>query len=128
MKDKLIILTIAIGSSLVVSGCYYDGRQHESAYGSSGYARSSGYATYSYVYYPDEEVYYEPHRHVYYWSDGGAWRSGARVPRNFVLRSSVRVDLDSPEPYRHHNEVRTKYPRQRREEDRERSHYDRDQQ
>ena len=125
MKDKLIILTFAISGLLGLVGCY-EGRQHGSAYGPSGYAGSSGHATYSYEYYPDTEVYYEPHQHVYYWSEGGAWRSGARVPQNIVLRSSVRVDLDSPEPYRHHDEVRAKYPRQRQEHDRK--HQDHDQQ
>jgi hypothetical protein len=80
-----------------------------------------------YEYYPDAEVYYEPQRHVYYWSEGGAWRSGAHVPQNFVLRSSVRVDLNSPEPYRHHDEVRAKYPRQRQEEEHERKRQDHDQ-
>ena len=125
MKTKLTLL--AIGSSLLLIGCY-EGHQHGSTYGSSGYGGSSGYATYSYVYYPDAEVYYQPQRHVYYWSEGGAWRSGARVPQNIVLRSSVRVDLDSPEPYRHHDEVRAKYPRQRQEEEHGRKHQDHDQQ
>jgi hypothetical protein len=117
MKDKLIIFTFAISGLLGLVGCY-EGRHHGSAYGSSGYAGSSGHEVYSYEYYPDAEVYYEPHRHVYYWSEGGAWRSGPRVPRNIVLRSSVRVDLDSPEPYRHHDEVRTKYPRHTEEKER----------
>lgn len=121
MKDKLIILTFAISGLLGLLGCYVE-HPH-------GYARGPAvYATYSYVYYPDVEVYYEPHRHVYYWSEGNAWRSGARVPQNIVLRSSVRVDLDSPEPYRHHDEVRAKYPRQRQEEEHERKHQDHDQQ
>ena len=71
--------------------------------------------SYSYQYYPDVEVYYAPERHVYYWADGGAWRSGPRVPPNFVLRSSVRVHLDSPEPYRHHDEIRAKHPRHQEE-------------
>jgi hypothetical protein len=78
------------------------------------------------MYYPDVEVYFEPHRHVYYWSDGGAWRSGPRVPQNIVLRSSVRVELDSPEPYRYHDELRKKYPHQRQDERHEREHQNRD--
>ncbi|MGD0651739.1 MAG: hypothetical protein ABSA97_11475 [Verrucomicrobiia bacterium] len=109
MKTKLPLL--AIGSALLLIGCYDDRPR--------GYVRSPAVeASYTYVYYPDAEVYFEPHRHVYYWSEGGAWRSGARVPRNIVLRSSVRVDLDSPEPYRHHDEVRTKYPRHTEEKER----------
>jgi len=87
MKTKLPLL--AVGSALLLIGCYVDRPR--------GYVRSPAVeASYSYVYYPDAEVYYEPQRHVYYWADGGAWRSGPRVPQNIVLRSSVRVNLDSP--------------------------------
>jgi hypothetical protein len=121
MKDRLIVLTFAISSLLVAIGCFVE-QPH-------GYARGPAVnASYSYEYYPDAEVYFEPQRHVYYWSEGGAWRSGERVPQNIVLRSSVRVDLDSREPYRHHDEVRAKYPRQRQAEEQDRKHRDRDQQ
>src|ERR1043166_7136174 len=95
MKVKLTLL--ALSSSLLLFGCYAEHRH--------GYARGPDvYARYSYVYYPDVEVYFEPHRHVYYWSEGGTWRSGPRVPPTFVLRSYVTVNLDSPEPYRRHEE------------------------
>jgi hypothetical protein len=110
MKDKLIIFTFAICSSLMLIGCY-EGSQHRSAPG------PAVNASYSYEYYPDAEVYFEPQSHVYYWSEGGAWRSGARVPQNIVLRSSVKVDLDSPEPSKHHDEVKAKYPRQKQAEE-----------
>lgn len=117
MKHKLTLL--ALGSSLLLFGCYTE-RRH-------GYARRPEvYAQYSYVYYPEAEVYYEPHRHVYYWADGGAWRSGPRVPPTIALRSRVTVNLDSPEPYRHHEEVRAKHPRHQ-EEKHERKNQDRDQ-
>jgi hypothetical protein len=113
MKTKLPLL--AVGSALLLIGCYVDRPR--------GYVRSPAVeASYSYVYYPDAEVYYEPQRHVYYWADGGAWRSGPRVPQNIVLRSSVRVNLDSPEPYRHHEEVRAQHPRHLEEKQPERGH------
>ena len=118
MKIKLPLL--AIGSALLLSGCYYTERPY-------GYAPGPAVeSTYSYFYYPDAEVYYEPRRNIYYWPDGGTWRSGARVPRNIVLRSHVRVDLDSPEPYRHHNEVRVRHPRHPEDRPRQRDRYDRD--
>jgi hypothetical protein len=113
VKNKLIILTFTI-SSLLLAGCYVE-RPH-------GYASGPPIeASYSYVYYPDAEVYFEPHSHVYYWSEAGAgaWRSGARVPQNIVLRSHVTVNLNSPEPYKHHDEVKMKYPRQNQAEERE---------
>ena len=116
MKTKLPF--IAIGSALLLIGCYVDRPR--------GYAGGpSVEASYSYLYYPDAEVYYYPQRHVYYWNDGGAWRSGSRVPSNFVLRSRVSVNLNSPEPYRHHDEVRTKYPRHSEDNQRGRGHQDR---
>jgi hypothetical protein len=121
MKARLIVLTFAISSVLGLVGCYVE-HPHE-------YARGPAvYTSYSYVYYPDAEVYFEPHRQVYYWSDGGSWRSGARVPQNIVLRSHVTVNLDSSEPYKHHDEVRAKYPRQKQEEEHEQKHPDRDHQ
>src|SRR5438105_3613982 len=80
MNKRLIVLTFAISSVLGLVGCYVE-RPHE-------YSRGPAVGvSYSYVYYPDAEVYFEPHRHVYYWSDGGSWRSGERVPQNIVLRS-----------------------------------------
>ena len=120
MKNKLIILGVTLGSLLLVTGCFVER--------SRGYSRGPAVSpSYAYVYYPDVEVYFEPHRHVYYWSDGGTWRSGARVPRGIELRSHVSVNLDSSEPYRHHDEVRVKYPRHQSEEKRERKNQDRDQ-
>src|ERR1700722_6147473 len=44
---------------------------------------------YQYVYYPDEEVYFVPDTHVYWWLDAGVWRSGPRVPDSIRLGASV---------------------------------------
>ena len=113
MRTKLTLL--ALSGSLLLFGCYTEHR----------HAHSRGpdvSASYSYLYYPDVEVYFEPQRHVYFWADGGAWRSGPRVPANIVLRSHVSVNLDSPEPYRHHEEVRAQHPRQPEAKQPERGH------
>jgi hypothetical protein len=99
MRIKLPLLVI--GSALLLSGCYYTERPY--GYGPGPAVES----TYSYFYYPDVEVYYEPRR-------------------NIVLRSHVRVDLDSPEPYRHHDEVRVQHPRHPEDRPRQRDRYDRD--
>ena len=117
MKTKLTLL--AIGSALLLIGCYVEGPR---AVGRG----PMGAVSYGYLYYPDAEVYYEPQQHVYYWAEGGAWRSGPRVPSTIVLRSSVRINLDSPEPYRRHAEVRSQHPRYAEEKSRERGHADRD--
>jgi hypothetical protein len=121
MNKRLILLTFAISSVLGLVGCYVD-RPHE-------YVRGPAvYTSYSYEYYPDVEVYFEPRHQVYYWSDGGSWRSGGHVPENIVLRSHVAVNLDSPEPYKHHDEVRARYPHQKQEERHEDNHQDHNQQ
>jgi len=67
-------------------------------------------AYYDYWYYPDVEVYYLPGRHMYYWRDGGQWRSGPRAPAGVTLDAHVGVRLDTPEPYSHHEEIRARYP------------------
>lgn len=117
MSPKLPLL--ALGAAVLLSGCYAGHHR--------GYARGPDLqAQYSYVYYPDAEVYYHRHRHVYYWAERGAWRSGPRVPQHIVLRSHVTLSLNSPEPYRQHAEVKAKYPRPQRNEGRGRGRWDRD--
>jgi hypothetical protein len=109
MKNARYLL-LSIGATLLLSSCYTH-RDRE-------YTRSpEPYPRYSYVYYPESEVYYYPARRVYYWHDGRTWRSGTRVPSNYVLRSYVTVNLDSPEPYRRHDQVRVQYPRNRQWQD-----------
>ncbi len=65
----------------------------------------------SYHYYPDVEVYYDHHRHVYYWHDHGTWVSGHAPPSSIVIRPEARVDirLRATEPWREHHRVRAKY-------------------
>jgi hypothetical protein len=119
MTKRLIVLIFAVSSVLGLVGCYVE-HPHE-------YTRGPAvYTSYSYEYYPDAEVYFEPHRQVYYWSEGGSWRSGAHVPRNIELHSHVAVNLDSPEPYKRHDEVKAKYPRQKQEEQHEQKRPDHD--
>jgi len=77
---------------------------------------------YHYVYYPEEEVYFVPEQHVYWWSVGGEWRSGPRVPEGIALGTSVNLDVDGRDPWRHHEVIVARYPRtrhERREERRE---------
>jgi hypothetical protein len=68
------------------------------------------YGYYEYYYYPDGEVYYYPYRHVYWWRDHDRWVSGRHVPGNIELHEHVRVDLDSRQPWRYHDEIRQRYP------------------
>jgi len=66
-----------------------------------------------YVYYPEYEVYYSNHRHLYGYWESGAWYWRPAPPRvgvNVLSSSpSVRLDFhDSPE--RHHATVIKRYP------------------
>ena len=75
-----------------------------------------GPVVYGYYYYPGVEVYFDPHRHLYWWHEGEVWRSGPRAPARLALRAPVHVELGSAEPFRHHAEVRARYPYEHREE------------
>ena len=112
---------LALGGALLTFGCY---TEHHARY-EPGPAVVGSYA---YVYYPDAEVYYAPEHHVYYWSDGGTWRSGPRVPPNVVLHEHVTVKLDSAEPYQRHAQVQKQYPpHQQQKQKHESSNQDHDQ-
>jgi hypothetical protein len=65
---------------------------------------------YAYTYYPDQEVYFVPETGVYWWSVGGVWYSGPHVPNNVVLGGSVKLRVDAPEPWRHHEVIVKQYP------------------
>lgn len=65
---------------------------------------------YHYTYYPDEEVYFVPETSVYWWSVGGEWRSGPRVPEGIKLGASVRLDVDGRDPWQHHTVIHGKFP------------------
>jgi hypothetical protein len=83
---------------------------------------------YHYVYYPEEEVYFVPETRVYWWVDGGVWRSGPAVPDGVTLGGSVNLDVDARDPWRHHEVIVAKYPHHKqheREERREERHEER---
>lgn len=60
---------------------------------------------YDYDYYPDGDVYYYPHGHVYYWNEGGAWRSGERLPDRYAghTQHSEQLHLHSQQPWTEHH-------------------------
>ncbi|HXS67590.1 MAG TPA: hypothetical protein VN761_02030 [Candidatus Polarisedimenticolia bacterium] len=72
---------------------------------------SGGAGYYAYDYYPDWDVYYYPNDRVYYWYDGGHWRSGHRVPGHYRLDVHHReqLQLHSRQPWMEHRPERPEF-------------------
>jgi len=72
---------------------------------------SSGPVAYDYDYYPDGDVYFYPQARLYYWNDGGHWRSGQWLPPRYHLREEERehLRLHSREPWREHAPERPQF-------------------
>ncbi len=68
--------------------------------------------TYTYHYYPSDEVYFAPDRGVYFWHAAAYWGVGQRLPSTYRLdsREKVTLKLDTKMPYRQHNLVVARYP------------------
>ena len=81
------------GSALLLSGC------EEVAY------TGGGAVYYDYDYYPDCDVYFYPRAHIYYWNEGGAWRSGDRLPAvyNGRVQHAEQLHLQSQQPWTEHH-------------------------
>jgi hypothetical protein len=65
-----------------------------------------------YRYFPDAEVYFDPVQSLYFFLDADVWRSAPVPPPGIVVRGLPFTDLDIDDdvPYRHHVEVRKRYP------------------
>lgn len=93
-------------------------------------------AKHHYTYYPEGEIYYAPESRVWFWLDGGNWRSGVSLPVDFqgyVRTGGVSIELDADQPYVRHDYVIEHYggrpPRHGRDrdwDDRGRGHDDHD--
>ena len=71
----------------------------------------SSAVSYSYTYYPSQQVYYSPRGRVWFWNERGEWRSGKRLPRVNRLQSDpgIAVMLRTDRPYTQHVYVEHKY-------------------
>ena len=64
-----------------------------------------------YIYYPAQQVYFNPVRSSYYFMENGTWRANATLPTSISLgTNSVSVDLVGDTPYVHHPTVIKQYP------------------
>lgn len=62
---------------------------------------------YKFVYFPGEDVYYEPYTQKYFWFDGDFWYEGDQLPKHITINSVepqvVRLAFDKP--YMSHGSV-----------------------
>ena len=77
------------------------------------HAPAHGYrAKHKYRYFPSRSVYYDTGRGLYFYLKGDNWEVGASLPSSLRvgLGDSVSIELDTDEPYNHHEEHVKKYP------------------
>ena len=74
-----------------------------------GYRKKYGYR---YHYYPDNFVYYDTERGVYFYIKSGNWEVGGSLPGYGVneLGGYVTIDMNTDKPYTYHREHKKKYP------------------
>jgi len=70
-------------------------------------------AHHNYYYYPDAEVYFDIHRHSYFYLSGGHWQVSATLPRALRLHlgGHISLEMETAIPYRFHHKHKKSYPR-----------------
>jgi hypothetical protein len=65
---------------------------------------TAGPVAYDYDYYPDWDIYFYPQGRIYYWNNGGHWRSGRELPPRYRLHEETRehLQLHSRQPWTEH--------------------------
>jgi hypothetical protein len=115
--------------ALFASGCVSSDPGYGRSYGHyrSGQPQTVVVRGGYYDYYPAYGVYYSRNRHEYVYRDRNRWVRHSRpggISLDVLLASpSVRVDFHS-EPWRHHDYVVRRYPRNWHPDDRGRRHHD----
>lgn len=75
------------------------------------HAPAHGYrAKHCYRYYPSREVYYDTGRRLYFYIEGGLWKSGVSLPYHLQvdLGDYQTVEIYSDTPYAHHEKTQNK--------------------
>lgn len=96
------------------------------------WAPAHGYRTkqHHYVYYPRHEVYYAPSSQLWFWLDGGRWRTGADLPGRIVVAGlpAMSIFLGTERPYEMNAYVVERYGKghRNRHENRRHRHHDDD--
>jgi len=64
-----------------------------------------------YIYYPANEVYFNPVQKEYYYMDNGTWVERTVAPNGVTLTKGVNITLEGQTPYVYHTTVIKKYPK-----------------
>jgi len=81
--------------------------------GPPAHAKAHGYrAKHQYRYYPDQKVYHDPDRGLYFYLKGDNWEVGASLPSPLrsALGESVTIALDADNPSVHNDDHVKQYP------------------
>lgn len=66
---------------------------------------------YHYRYYPNQNVYFDPGRGLWFWLEGQEWRTGASLPAWLRVGSGfVTLTMGVDQPFRYHPQVVAAYP------------------
>ena len=71
--------------------------------GPPAHAPAHGYRhKHKYHYYPNNNVYYDPDRKLYFYLDGDGWKSNVNLPKSIRLNlgESTSIELDTDLPYK----------------------------
>ena len=88
-------------------------KQDQKNVGPPAHAPAHGYrAKHQYRYYPDQKVYHDAERGLYFYLKGDNWEVGASLPSPLrsALGGSVTMELDTDKPYVFNAEHVKKYP------------------
>ncbi len=102
---ELVITAIGLGLLMTISGCFAVVADDEP------WAPDGHRGQYEYYYYPGPSVYFDKHRDLYYYHDGGHWQESHTPPPNFHTGNPHReLRLDTDKPYKYHSDVERRFP------------------
>jgi len=87
--------------------------EEKSKGGPPPHAPAHGYrAKHNYYYYPASYVYFDATRKMYFYMEGGVWRTTISLPDSIRVKLGdyVTIDMDDDEPYRDFENHKKKYP------------------
>ena len=91
----------------------YNHKHKQKHHGPPAHAKAHGYrAKHQYRYYPDQKVYHDPDRGLYFYLKGDNWEVGASLPSPLIsgLGESVTIELDADNPSVYNADHVKQYP------------------